>query len=243
MCLLVFSPNSSHCFDEVQTASNRPNERPKHMLRKLVGKVVRVGYGAATLGLKKGPHVTRYSMYNHLSKYFESRPKEHRVLSISHSEILGRLLGYADNQITDVVYPDINILNLPFEDEEFDAVVSDQVLEHVEGDPYAAIEETFRVLKRGGIALHTTCFINPIHGEPNDYWRFTPEALELLVSKHGEITDVGGWGNPYVWPFCALGLRFQPIPHARWHPGHWIATKNDNSWPIVTWALARKTAA
>jgi SAM-dependent methyltransferase len=144
--------------------------------------------------------------------------------------------------MTDSSYPDINILNLPFEDREFDAVVSDQVLEHVEGNPYNAINETFRVLKKDGIALHTTCFFMPIH-TPSDYWRFTPEALRLLVSKHGEIIDVGGWGNPYVWLFSALGLRSQPIPHARWHPAHWIATKNVYRWPIVTWVFARRTIA
>lgn len=211
------------------------------MLKKIINNVARVGYRASTLGLSKGPHVTRYYLYKHLSKYTESRPAEHRVLSVSHSEELARLLGYTDDQITNVEYPDTNILDLPFEDEEFEAVVSGQVLEHVEGDPCAAIEETFRVLRQGGIALHTTCFINPIHSEPNDYWRFTPDALELLVSRHGDIYDVGGWGNQYVWLYCALGLRFEPIPHARWHPGHWIAMKNVDSWPIVTWVLAKKT--
>ncbi len=210
------------------------------LISSILKKVIKLGYRCTTYGLSKGPHITRYYMYNHLSKFRSSRPISHRVLSISHSEGLGNILGYADNQIHDVTYPDVNILNLPFEDESFHAVVSDQVLEHVEGDPYQAVAETFRVCKTGGIALHTTCFINPIHYDPDDYWRFTPKALELLVSKHSEIVDVGGWGNPYVWPFCALGLRSQSVPHARWHPMHWLATKHDDTWPIVTWVLAKK---
>jgi 2-polyprenyl-3-methyl-5-hydroxy-6-metoxy-1,4-benzoquinol methylase len=45
-------------------------------------------------------------------------------------------------------------------------VVSDQVLEHVVGDPQTAIDETLRVLRPGGIVIHTTCFMNPIHGAP-----------------------------------------------------------------------------
>jgi len=139
------------------------------------------------------------------------------------------------------MYPQFNILNLPFEDGEFDAVVSDQVLEHVEGNPQAAIDETFRVLKQNGIALHTTCLINPVHGAPSDYWRFTPNALRLLVTKNGEVIDAGGWGNPYVLFFLALGLRFKSIPHARWHPAHWLAMKNSDKWLIHTWVLARKT--
>jgi SAM-dependent methyltransferase len=163
-------------------------------------------------------------------------------LSIGHSEHLAKLLGFSDKQITDVSYPEFNILRLPFKDGEFDAVVSDQVLEHVEGEPQLAINELFRVLKPEGISLQTTCFINPVHGSPNDYWRFTPDALKLLTKQHGDTLDVGGWGNPYVWPFVFIGLRKQAIPNARWHPANWLATKNNSRWPIVTWILTRKTA-
>lgn len=212
------------------------------MVVKLIQNLATVGYRASTLGLQKGSHVTRYYMYNHISQYCDSRPSDHRVLSISKSQYLAKLLGYADNQITDLSYPQANILNLPSQDEEFDAIVTDQVLEHIEGNPYAAFAETFRVLKPGGIALHTTCFINPIHKTPSDYWRFTPDALELLASEHGEIIDAGGWGNPFMWIHIALGLRLEPIPHASWHPAHWVATKNVNNLPVVTWVLARKNS-
>jgi SAM-dependent methyltransferase len=181
-------------------------------------------------------------MYNHLSTYSTARPKEARLLSISHSEYLGKLLGFSGDQITDISYPKFNILNLPFQNEEFDAVVSDQVLEHIEGNPQVAIDETFRVLKNNGLALHTSCLIKPVHPEPKDFWRFTPEGLSLLVDNYGEIIDVGGWGNPYVWLYIAFGLLHEPIPHARWHPAHWLATRNVSSWPVVTWILVRKTS-
>jgi SAM-dependent methyltransferase len=211
------------------------------MVVNLIQNLAKIGYRASTLGLEKGPHITRYYMYNHISKYCESRPCEHRVLSISESGYLANLLGYDDNQITDLTYPDVNVLDLPLQDEQFDAVVSDQVLEHIEGNPYTAFGETFRILKPGGIAVHTTCFINPIHATPNDFWRFTPDALKLLACEHGEVIDVGGWGNPFIWVYNALGLRFELIPHANWHPGHWVATKNVERWPMVTWVLARKS--
>ncbi|MDX2254719.1 MAG: methyltransferase domain-containing protein [Pseudanabaenaceae cyanobacterium bins.39] len=205
--------------------------------------IITAFYKLLTLGLSKGAHITRYSMYRHISKYSELRSGDLKVLSISNSENLAKLIGFTDEQITNVSYPEVNILHLPFQDQEFDAVVSDQVLEHIEGDPHLAINETFRVLKPHGIALHTTCFINPVHGCPNDYWRFTPDALNLLVKPHADILDVGGWGNLYAWPFILLGLRHEPIPNARWHPFHWIATHNDLDWPIVTWILARKPSA
>ncbi len=213
------------------------------MMSKISGQLAIFLYQLTTIGLSKGPHVTRYYMYNHLSNYSKNYPGHLKVLSISHSEYLAKLLGFSDQQITDVSYPEFNVLQLPFADGEFDCVVSDQVLEHVEGEPQLAINELFRVLKPNGIALHTTCFINPVHKCPNDYWRFTPDALRLLTKQHGDVLDVGGWGNFLVWPFVFIGLRFQPIPDARWHPAHWIAIKNSSSWPIVTWVLTQKNAA
>ncbi len=211
------------------------------MFRIIIKAFSRVAYIVVTAGLKKDWHVIRYYMYRHLEKYHELRSPEQRVLTISNSQKLAKLIGYNDNQILDAAYPNISIFDLPFEDESFDAVVSDQVLEHVEGDPRDAIAETFRVLKPGGIVLHTTCLMTPFHGDPdNDYWRFSPEGLHILASRHGDVVEARGWGNPFVWSYCALGLTKQPVPHAKWHPIHWIATKNVRRWAIVTWVLARK---
>jgi SAM-dependent methyltransferase len=192
------------------------------------------------IGLVKGPHITRYYMYRSLGRYSKPRPDSQNVLSISHSEPLALLLGFRAEQIKDASYPEYNVMNLPFCDGEFDAVVSDQVLEHVEGNPQLAMAELFRVLKPGGLSLHTTCFINPIHDCPCDYWRYTPAALRLLAERHGETIEADGWGNAMVWPFAFMGLRSEPIPNAPWHPAHWLANKNDKSWPIVTWILSRK---
>jgi SAM-dependent methyltransferase len=150
------------------------------------------------------------------------------------------VLGFSDDQVLDVSYPEYNLLELPFPENSFDYVVSDQVLEHVEGNPQVAMDEALRVLKPGGIGVHTTCFINPIHNRPGDYWRFTPKALALLAGKHASIIEADGWGNPYVWIYDWMGLRFEPIPNSSWHPSHWLATKNVKDWPISTWVVAKK---
>jgi hypothetical protein len=73
-----------------------------------------------------------------------------------------------------------------------------------------------------------------------DFWRFTPEALALLHRDFSEVIDAGGWGNFSVWSLVRDGMRHVGVPHAAWHPMHWIATKNDPRWPIVTWVVARK---
>lgn len=192
------------------------------------------------LGARTGVHVTRYTMYGRLSRFRCVDPEGKSVLAISGSQSLCRVLGFDDAQILNADYPKYDLLDLPFPANSFDYVVSDQVLEHIEGNPQTAMEEAFRVLKPGGIGIHTTCFINPIHENPEDYWRFTPKALALLAGKHASIAEADGWGNPFVWPYVWMGLRFVPIPHSSWHPFHWLATKNVENWPIVTWVVARK---
>jgi len=192
-------------------------------------------------GLHCGPHITRYFMYDRLQNIGETLPnKEGDVLSISHSQNLCKLVNIKPKSFVEANYPDHNFLALQFPDESFDFVFSDQVLEHVEGDPQQAINESWRVLRPGGICIHTTCFINPIHNQPGDYWRFTPNALKLLAGKFSQIIDCDGWGNFEAWLLIRDGLRYDGIPYAKWHPLHRMATKNDPEWPIVTWIVAQK---
>ncbi len=197
-------------------------------------------YLLSTWGFAKGPNISRYFMYRHLSEYRREWPGKAKVLSISGSQKLCKILGFTDEQIVNVEYPEVNMLSLPFPSCEFDAVVSDQVLEHVEGSPEAAIKEAFRVLKPGGVSLHATCFMTEIHGAPGDFWRYTPDALKLLTREYSDIIDCDGWGNPYALIHIILGMRYYPVPHSPWHPLHWLATKNSKNWPISTWVLSRK---
>lgn len=193
--------------------------------------------------LQRGPHMTRYYMYRRLSQLRSSGEPNAKVLSLSDSRSLCKLLGFTDSQIIEANYPEYNVLSLPFSNNDFDYVISDQVLEHVEGNPQSAVDETFRVLKPGGFAVHTTCFINPVHRAPGDFWRFTPEALALMCGRWSKIIEVGGWGNPYVWLVGWIDedlLRSEGIPEASWHPLHKLAMLNDAEWPIVTWVIAQK---
>jgi len=204
-------------------------------------KLRRLAWRASMKGLVRGPHITRYYMFERLQEIGRTLPNRNgRVLSINHSANLIGLVGLKTSDIVAADYPQQNILALGFADDSFDYVVSDQVLEHVEGDPFQAISECHRVLRHGGIALHTTCFINPVHGAPKDFWRFTPGALSLLHQDWSEVIEVGGWGNPWVWSVVRDGLRFDGVPHAKWHPLHRIAIHNDPLWPIVAWIVARK---
>jgi SAM-dependent methyltransferase len=198
---------------------------------------------ALVLGFACGPHITRYAMYKALENICadEGRGAGKKVLSISWSTALVVNIGLENAEIVEANFPEHNFLDLKaFPNDFFDVVVSDQVLEHVEGSPRVAFNQSLRVLKPGGVAVHTTCFINPIHGAPSDFWRFTPDGLRLLARDFSEIVCLGAWGNRIAWIVIFMGLRFVPVPHARWHPFHIIATRNSPPWPITIWIAVRK---
>ena len=83
-------------------------------------------------------------------------------------------------------------------------VVSLDTLEHVEY-PRQAINEIYRILRPGGIAVISSVMRFPIHGYPNDYWRFTPEGFKSLL-KPFEFSFVGSCGGTKDFPQTVVGL-------------------------------------
>ncbi|RAV22510.1 class I SAM-dependent methyltransferase [Paenibacillus contaminans] len=79
-------------------------------------------------------------------------------------------------------------------------------LQHVE-EPSTAVIEMHRVLKPKGILIISTVLISPIFPCPADYWRFTPEALELLLAPFDRvIVDIAG--DPH-FPHTVVGIGFK----------------------------------
>jgi len=74
-------------------------------------------------------------------------------------------------------------------DNTYDVVFSKAVLEHVD-KPWLAGEQISRILKPGGIAFHAAPFSYFYHGAPADYWRFTPDAFQVMMS---ELEPIDGW--------------------------------------------------
>jgi SAM-dependent methyltransferase len=89
------------------------------------------------------------------------------------------------------VYGDAHFL--PIASNTIDCVLCCEVLEHVK-DPRKCCDEIWRVLKPGGIALISTPFLFPIHADPEDYQRFTPSGLKVLLRNFTSIriTSMGG---------------------------------------------------
>jgi SAM-dependent methyltransferase len=72
----------------------------------------------------------------------------------------------------------------PFADGAFDAVLCNQVLEHV-FEPDLFVSEIARVLKVGGRVLLTVPFVWDEHEQPRDYARYSSFGLVTLLSRHG----------------------------------------------------------
>ena len=182
--------------------------------------------------------LTRYSMNRRIAAALPKKISG-KILSIGALGDIGFAINATQGEIVEACYPDVDVQHLPYPDEMFDAVISDQVLEHVE-DPVRAINESYRVLKKGGVAVHTTCFINQFHPSPRDFWRFSPDALRFLCRSFSEIIQCEGWGNWAAVMVCFLGDRFRNMRIPEWGFRHAIATKNQNRYPISTWIVARK---
>jgi SAM-dependent methyltransferase len=74
--------------------------------------------------------------------------------------------------------------SVPAAGDSFDALLSTQVLEHVD-DPALYLGEAFRVLRPGGRMLLSTHGIFVYHPDPGDYWRWTGAGLQRAVEQAG----------------------------------------------------------
>ena len=76
-----------------------------------------------------------------------------RVLEVNPAGELTRFLKLARRHVL-VSFPDVDLMDLPFADGAFDLVVHSDTLEHV-ADPLRGLEESFRVLRPGGLSCYT----------------------------------------------------------------------------------------
>ena len=89
-----------------------------------------------------------------------------------------------------------NVENMPLPDASVVTVLAFNVFEHVK-QFWKGFAEIRRVMRPDGVLLVCCPFHFHIHGYPDDYWRFTPAAMESLLESYP--TRVLGW---------ALGRRF-----------------------------------
>ena len=124
------------------------------------------------------------------SEFLEAN-KEKKCLQIGVKEDFGKKFGsnwlsvdlYDTRPFIDYNY---DVHDLKFPDEEFDAAVCISILEHLPY-PEQAIQELFRVLKRGGEIWVQLPFQYPYHEAPKDYWRASPDGLRIWMKDFEEL--------------------------------------------------------
>jgi len=172
----------------------------------------------------------------------QSRDSPQCALSIDHNPDLDAMarVRWPDIRIQEARYPKHDAQRLTaFTDSQSDLVYSHQVLEHIP-KPWLAGAELVRVLKPGGIGIHTTCAYNPRHGPPafNDYYRFLPDGLAELFDGV-ELIVKAGWGNRQALLYnLAVDDGHGGLGGRRFHPK--VAEQNDPNHPWVTWIIFRK---
>ncbi len=184
-------------------------------------------------------HLTRYAMYRDLRRFFRRHPQKGRVLAISGVGEIGGFLE-PEARITGTLHPGVDIQRLPFRRGSFDLAYSDQVLMYVP-DLARAVAESFRVVKPGGLVLHTASVMSPIWADWKDYWRITCEGLRRLCSGYGRVLLCGSWGNRKALDLSAdKGLRYEQVVPGS--PLEKLALANEPDYPIHTWIVVRKSS-
>ena len=179
----------------------------------------------------------RYCAYLDIRRLIASTGLQPRdVLEVGRSN--GVIASYL-NPVTHTVtgdYPAVDVSDMPqFADDSYDVVVVDQVLEHVRA-PARAAAEIRRVLRPGGYAIVATPFLIRIHGDPDDYWRFTREGLKELFKDFSDV-QTGQWGNRFT---LRVIMRHGWLSSRVTRRRLLIDLTNEPEWPIVVWALCRK---
>lgn len=116
----------------------------------------------------------------------------------------------------------------------FDLIIAEQVFEHLLW-PYRAGRNVCSMIEPGGYFLVTTPFLLRVHQFPVDCSRWTETGMRHFLAECGfPLGDIqtGSWGNrSAVTANFKRWQIYQPWRHS---------LRNENEFPVVVWALARK---
>jgi len=97
----------------------------------------------------------------------------------------------------------------PFENNSYDNAIAINLIEHIYN--YKNIfSEANRIIKKGGLFIFTSPFMFHKHGCPNDYNRFTDDALKKIAIENGfQIVEIVLLGEGIFSTF----YQMFPLPH------------------------------
>ena len=104
-----------------------------------------------------------------------------------------------------------NILDLPFEDNEFDLVFCNHVLEHIEDD-LKAMKELFRVMKPGGMGIFQ---VPQELARETTYEDATITTPEDKAKHFGQYDHVRIYGQDYFDRLRSVGFKVEEVDYSQ----------------------------
>jgi SAM-dependent methyltransferase len=108
---------------------------------------------------------------------------------VNNSNITWHTIDFADSiyvgdALSELTYTLSNPYEFPVQSEQYDIVISGNVIEHV-AEVWKWLKELKRVLKPGGIVVTINPISWPYHEAPLDCWRIYPEGIKALANEIG----------------------------------------------------------
>ena len=181
------------------------------------------GYGSqrpnvlspSTLSLERHRLLWLY-LKNETDFFDASKPK--KVLHMAPEQcFLGRFrkLKHIELITADLYSPIVDvkadILALPFEDNEFDMIFCNHVLEHIEDD-HKAMQELYRVLKKGGMGIFQ---IPQDISREKTYEDFSITSPEERAKHFGQYDHVRVYGRDYFDRLRAVGFEVHEVDYSQ----------------------------
>ena len=168
--------------------------------------------------------------YEDITMFFSKNKIENwDVVEISGSHIFKEYKFKSYNQLN---YPSFDICKM-YTRKKYDALIADQVFEHV-AFPYAAGKNVFKMLKKNGYLIITVPFLVKVHNVPIDCTRWIQTGLKNFLIECGfkkSNVMVKAWGNHS----CVI-KNFTSFKRIGWGKD----LSNQVEFPCTVWAYAKK---
>ncbi len=104
-----------------------------------------------------------------------------------------------------------DICDLPFEDDSFDMIFCNHVLEHISDDK-KAMQELYRVLKKGGLAILQ---IPQDYARETTYEDFSITSHEERAQHFGQYDHVRVYGSDYFDRLRSVGFKVEEVNYSQ----------------------------